>query len=249
MISEATWMARHLRANLARAARGSARSAREWRRFWSAYAQYRRLAPPDRKPSVANLYPCLGDATSETEIEPVYFYQDAWAFERIVERRPAWHVDVGSHHKFVALLSKVVAVTMVDLRPLALPLPSLRFVQGSILDLPFDTGSVPSVSSLCVIEHIGLGRYGDPLDPFGTERALDELKRIVAPGGDFYLSAPIEPDARTYFNAHRTYAPDALEAMLEPCEVLERRYIHGETFTDEYQARAGVACYHLKKPL
>ena len=242
-------MARHLRANLTRAARGSARSAREWRRFWSAYSQYSRLAPPDRRPSVAHLYPCLGDATGETEIEPVYFYQDAWAFEKIVERRPASHVDVGSHHKFVALLSKVVAVTMVDLRPLALPLPSLRFVRGSILDLPFETGSVPSVSSLCVIEHIGLGRYGDPLDPFGTERALDELERIVAPGGDLYVSAPIEPDGRVYFNAHRTYAPAALEAMIEPFEIVECRYIYGNTFTAEYQAQPGVACYQLKKPL
>jgi hypothetical protein len=29
----------------------------------------------------------------------------------------------------------------------------------------------------------GLGRYGDPLDPYRTEKAIEELKRIVCGGG------------------------------------------------------------------
>ena len=150
-----------------------------WWRFWSNYQRYKRLAPSDRQPSLAHLYPCLGDDIEETPIEPIYFYQDAWAFEKIVNRRPAFHVDVGSHHKFVALLSKVVRVIAVDIRPWSLPLDTVEFRKGSILNLPFEDATVPSVSSLCVVEHIGLGRYGDPLDPYGSEKAIQELKRIV----------------------------------------------------------------------
>jgi hypothetical protein len=82
----------------------------------ASYYRYRRSAPPDRRPRLAHLYPCLGDATAETPVEPICFYQDAWAFEKIVAARPAWHLDVGSQHTFVALLSKAVPVTMVDLR-------------------------------------------------------------------------------------------------------------------------------------
>ena len=68
---------------------------------------------------------------------------------------------------------------MVDICPWSLPLDTVEFRKGSILNLPFEDATVPSVSSLCVVEHIGLGRYGDPLDPYGSEKAIQELKRIV----------------------------------------------------------------------
>ena len=69
---------------------------------------------------------------------------------------------------------------MVDIR-LPIPLDLLEFREGSILALPYEDKSVPSVSSICVVEHTGLGRYGDPIDPLGSEKVLVELKRIVKP--------------------------------------------------------------------
>jgi hypothetical protein len=53
-------------------------------------------------------------------------------------------------------------------------LENLFFKEGSILALPFESGSIKSLSSLCVVEHIGLGRYGDEIDPFGSESAIKE---------------------------------------------------------------------------
>ena len=109
-----------------------------WLCFWRTYLGYVALLSPDRpnrattrKLLLRHLYPCVQDATANHEIEPIYFYQDAWAFELIVRAQPAQHIDVGSHHKFVALLSKVVPVTMVDIRPLSLELSSLQFRAGS----------------------------------------------------------------------------------------------------------------------
>ena len=49
-----------------------------------------------------------------------------------------------------------------------------------------------------MLEHIGLGRYGDPIDPQGTEKAATELQRVLAPGGDLYLSLPIEKESRVF---------------------------------------------------
>jgi hypothetical protein len=220
----------------------------QWRRYWSSLEDYARMdmsaKPVDRR----YLYPCIGDDTGVTEIEPTYFYQDAWAFERIVNARPAWHLDIGSHHKYVALLSKVVSLTMVDLRPLDLPLDSLSFRAGSILDLPYDSGSVPSVSSLCVIEHIGLGRYGDALDPEGTVKALAELKRVVAPGGDLYVSVPLDDRDRVYFNAHRAFTEPYLESLFAPFDILDRQYIFGKTFGPTIKPGFGTGCYHLRAP-
>lgn len=245
------WMASYWRREISpRKGLSSIRkSLHAWLRFWNSYQAYSEIAPPDDCASLVYLYPCIYDATATTEIEPTYFYQDSWAFEHIVNNHPPNHVDVGSHHKYVALLSKVLPVTMVDIRPLSLPLDSLTFREGSILNLPYQDGTVPSVSSLCVVEHIGLGRYGDPLDPKGTEKALDELKRIVAPGGDLYLSIPLDDRNRTYFNAHRAFSEEYLMTLFKPFEVLNRRYIYGREFCTALRTGFGIGCYWLRRPV
>jgi SAM-dependent methyltransferase len=219
-----------------------------WLRFWHDYEAYSKGASDGNKPQYKYLYPRLGDNTQTTPIDPVYYYQDAWAFEKIVQQNPPRHVDVGSHHKFVSLLSKVVPVTMVDIRPLPTSLASLEFRQGTILALPYEDGSVPSVSSICVIEHIGLGRYGDPIDPLGSEKALTELKRIVQPGGSLYVSVPIDDENRVYFNAHRAFREDYLASLFAPFEIIEKRYIYGIQFGDEQKAGFGVGSYYLRAP-
>ena len=245
---EIFWTGRHLLSVLIRQRQLSAPmlSWRAWHRYWTALRQYKRLASgrDDRQ----NLYPCLGDDTAETAIEPTYFYQDAWAFDRIVVQRPAWHVDAGSHHKYVALLSKVLPVTMVDIRPLSVPMESIKFRRGSILELPFDDASMPSVSSLCVVEHIGLGRYGDPLDISGTEKSIAELKRVVHAGGDLYISLPLDDKNRVYFNAHRAFTEEYVLDLIQPFEVVQNRYIYNGEFGNERRSGFGVGCYHLRAP-
>ena len=220
---------------------------RDWKRYWKSYYGYKNLAPLSMQPQLEYIFPCLGDDTGETVIEPIYFYQDAWAFEKIFQQHPQSHVDVGSNHKFVALLSKVVPVTMVDIRPLSLPLDSLKFLEGSILDLPFEDESISSLSSLCVVEHIGLGRYGDPLDPDGAEKAIAELKRVITLGGDLYVSLPIDDQNRTYFNAHRAFNEEYFVRLFEPFIIEEKRYIFGKRFTDIHEAGFGIGFYHLRK--
>jgi SAM-dependent methyltransferase len=125
-------------------------------------------------------------------------------------------------------------------------LDSLKFLEGSILDLPFEDESVSSLSSLCVLEHIGLGRYGDPFDPNGTEKAIEELKRVISPGGDLYVSIPIDDQNRIYFNAHRAFDEGYIIKLFDPLIVEEKRYIYGKRFTDLREAGFGIGCYHLR---
>lgn len=223
------------------------RSGPAWIRFWKSYARYRQLATIDHRPELGFLYPCLNDDTDETAIEPTYFYQNAWAFERILHSNPDCHVDVGSHHTFVALLSKALSVTMVDIRPLSLPLDTLDFRKGSILDLPYEDRSLESVSSVCVVEHIGLGRYGDPLDPAGTEKAIAELKRVVRVGGHLYVSLPLDDRNRLYFNAHRAFAESYVLSLFDPFLVVDKRYIYGNVFSSEPGKGFGTGCYQLRR--
>lgn len=247
MLREIRWMLRYAMDVLPRRVASWPKDISAWQRFWRSYRRYNQLLGASPPLSLNYLYPCLGDDIKETPIEPIYFYQDAWAFGKIVKKQPAFHIDVGSHFKFVALLSRVVKVTMVDIRPLSLPLDTLEFRQGSITHLPFEDASVPSVSSLCVVEHIGLGRYGDPLDPSGAEKAIAELKRIVQPEGDLYLSVPLDNETRVCFNAHRTFRENDLMRLFKPFEVCEQRYIYGREFGGHIKPGFGTGCYHLKR--
>ena len=222
-----------------------------WQKFWHSYENYKQLAEKEQLEQKYSIYPCLGDDTVETVIEPTYFYQDTWAFEKIVNQRPSQHIDVGSHHTFVALLSKVLPVTMVDIRPLSLPLESLQFKQGSILKLPFADESIESLSSLCVVEHIGLGRYGDPLDPNGTEKAIAQLCRVIAPGGRLYLSVPVGDHSIVAFNAGRIFSLDRLFELFKPLVVVDRSFIVSNSLQKDYQHSGGfgtTGLFELIKP-
>ena len=152
-------------------------------------------------------YPCLFDRTSKTRIDSHYFYQHLWAFKRIHSLNPTLHVDVGSSTDFVGLLSVITQVHFIDIRPLDIcNLENLKNIKGSLLDLPYEDNSLESISCLHVAEHIGLGRYGDPLDPLGTKKAAVELTRCLAKSGNLFFSLPVGKP-RLCFNAHRIHSP------------------------------------------
>lgn len=199
--------------------------------------------------SPANLYPCLRDWTTHTPLEPVYFHQDTWAAGKLAKLKPEHHYDVGSSAMTIGILAQFFPVTMVDIRPLDLRLDNLFFREGSILALPFPDDSVASLSSLCVVEHIGLGRYGDPLDPWGSEKAIAELKRVLKPGGDLLVSVPVDAVCRVYFNAHRAFTRQYLLECFKGLELREERYIYGRELLGDYDPASGfgTGLFHLAK--
>ena len=138
---------------------------------------------------------------------------------RIAEFAPSRHVDVGSRIDLVGFLTTRTDVVFVDIRPLHTNLDRLEPVAGSVLELPFADRSLESVSCLHVAEHVGLGRYGDPLDPDGTKKAAAELARVLAPGGQLLFSLPVGRP-RECFNAHRIHAPAAIVDMFAELELL-----------------------------
>jgi SAM-dependent methyltransferase len=145
-----------------------------------------------------------------------YFFQDLWAARKLAEWGVQSHVDVGSRiDGFVAHILPFCEVEYVDIRPLDLTLDGLRFVPGSITELPYADGAVRSLSCLHVIEHIGLGRYGDAVDARGPWRGAAELVRVLSPGGRLLFSTPIGRE-RVVFDAHRIFDPDTVIRMFAP---------------------------------
>ena len=221
---------------------------RNYARFWRTYLEYRRLQR--RSPcALEDLLAQIGDWHASTPIT-YYFYQDTWAFRKIAERRPAQHVDVGSTALLVGCIAGLVPTVSIDIRPLQARIPGLEVRIGNITEMPFPEGSVGSLSSLCVIEHIGLGRYGDPLDPEGARKAALELTRVLAPGGNLYVSAPI---GRSYvaFNAHRSFTKDEFLGLFSALTLVEYQLVndHGTTTEISPDPHSGlhVGLFHFRK--
>jgi SAM-dependent methyltransferase len=219
--------------------------------FWRQYQQFRRMSAAGAFILEARwVQPCLIDCTTGTPVEPVYFVQDTWFAGRIARQRPDRHVDVGSSARTMALVAQFIPVTMVDIRPVPLTVPGFSFVTGSILALPFPAASIESLSSLCVIEHIGLGRYGDPLDAAGSEKAIAELSRVLAPRGNLYLSVPVDVECRVYFNAHRAFTRDHLLGLCTGLVLEHEQFLYGLDVVPRYEASRGfgTGMFHLRKP-
>lgn len=139
-----------------------------------------------------------------------YFFQDLWAAQKLFDKKISAHVDIGSRMDgFVAHVLPFCRVTYVDIRPLSLNCDNFEFRQGSITEMPFENDSLVSLSSLHVIEHIGLGRYGDPVDPTGYLKAAAELSRVLARGGRLLLGVPVGRE-RVCFDAHRVFDPETV---------------------------------------
>ncbi|MDH5560820.1 MAG: DUF268 domain-containing protein [Deltaproteobacteria bacterium] len=194
-------------------------------------------------------FPSLFDNLSHTPLEPTYFFQDSWAAKQIFQLKPQHHYDVGSSAKTIGILSQFTPITMVDIRPIELELDNLFFKKGSILELPFNNNSIDSLSSLCVVEHIGLGRYGDPLDPFGSEKAIKELQRVLKVGGVILFSVPVDSENKIYFNAHRAFTRDYILELFCGFELMEEKYHYGKKTHDKYdpQKGFGTGLYKFKK--
>jgi len=215
------------------------------------FKKLKNLKEQERNPKFHKIeyFPCLFDNLSYTPLEPTYFFQDSWFAKHIFDLKPSHHYDIGSSVKTMGILSQFVPITIIDIRPIKLKLPNLFFKKGSILELPFEDNSIQTISSLCVIEHIGLGRYGDSIDSFGSEKAIKELKRVLKVGGIILFSVPIDSENKIYFNAHRAFTRDYILELFDEFDILDEKYHYGNKMYDTYDKNKGfgTGLYMLKK--
>ena len=165
-------------------------------------------------------YPRIGESTSETSFDRHYIYHTAWAARVLAKTRPSEHVDISSSLYFAAIVSGFVPIHYYDFRPPELRLNNLSVDHTDLLALRFQDGSILSLSCMHVVEHIGLGRYGDALDPDGDLKAISELKRVTAIAGDLLFVVPVG-QRRLTFNAHRIYSYDQIMDYFRDLELIE----------------------------
>jgi hypothetical protein len=189
------------------------RGIRSLKRYWIDYRKFRsQLAQSDKKWVIFPSYPCLFDYYDRSGVAGGhYFHQDLWVAQKIFARQPRKHVDIGSRiDGFVAHVASFRQIEVFDYRPLSAQIPNVIFRQADLLSVQLElVNYCDSLSCLHVIEHIGLGRYGDPININGYKEAVFSLHSILEPGGILYLSSPIGQE-RIEFNAHRVFALETL---------------------------------------
>ena len=222
--------------------------------FFRALSSYRKLPSEEDGPPIY-LSPQLHDRSSVSSIERHYFYLNGWALRKIVNAAPTVHIDIGSQVGFANSVAASLPTVFLDIRPLFDRMDGLVPVAGDILICPIRDASVPSLSCLHVLEHVGLGRYGDDLDPNGSRKGAKELVRILAPGGDLYLGLPIGKPAE-YFNAHRVHSPEVVIDYFADLELVtfaavDDAGLFTEAAEPPHFSNSDYACgmYHFRKPV
>ena len=225
------------------------------------YLEFKRLLGENSDFPIKDDNPCLDDKYDNAGTwDGHYFYQDLYVAQKVYENNPVKHVDIGSRiDGFVTHVASFRKIELLDIRKMTSNIPNVTFKQIDLMDeknIPSDY--CDSISSLHALEHFGLGRYGDKLDPDGHLKGFKNITKMLKPGGAFYFSVPLGPQ-RIEFNAHRVFSLSYLRDWLSAdYDVVSFAYIdngvlhQNVSLTDELiknncGCKFGCAIFELRK--
>jgi SAM-dependent methyltransferase len=153
-----------------------------------------------------------------------------FAHSNIISDEKKIILDVGSADtKFpIELANKKHIVYSLDITQ-RLVNPKITYIVGTLEDLPFEDNFFDIVTAISTIEHVGLGRYGDAISPNGDIVAIDEIYRVLKPGGKVIFTIPAGIDLICYSKSkiplHRVYSPRRIYELLSRFKILELSYV------------------------
>ncbi len=173
---------------------------------------------------VTQIRPIIYDfAENAGSAKGAYFHQDLLVANKIFHAKPKRHIDVGSRiDGFTAHVASYREIEVLDVRTLPDPRHhSIRFLQADLMDeATVSRLRSDSVSCLHALEHFGLGRYSDPINPDGHKIGFNNLLKILELKGLLYIGVPVGLNNAVYFNSHRVFHPkDILSWASNPDEV------------------------------
>jgi SAM-dependent methyltransferase len=190
-----------------------------------------------------------------------YFHQDLLVASFIHNKNPLRHIDIGSRiDGFIAHVASFRSIEVMDVRDLkGTGHENISFIKADLMNKDSAQNNITdSISCLHAIEHFGLGRYGDPVDPDGHIKGFNNILRMLKPGGNLYMSFPIANHNEVHFNAHRVFHPQDIFTWVD-----DKNSIRLERFdyvddagklhqkinieTDQIDVIFGCGIYTLKK--
>ena len=152
-------------------------------------------------------------------------YECEFAARYLAGLNPAKILDIGSYRHFIIGLLSHFSVTTVDIRERE-PISTKETVfigDAKKLDLPNNEFDV--VLSLCTLEHMGLGRYGDEFDLDADKKAFKEMIRVLKPNGHLIFTTQItRAKPSIVFNAHRIYSYEMLRVFCGNLTCVEEKF-------------------------
>lgn len=221
------------------------------------YIRFRQKDTQKRFPiPFGSIMPVLFENIPYTRFDTHYIYHTAWAARKVQEIGAPEHVDISSSLYFSSIISAFIPVKFYDFRPAKLNLSNLVSAPANLSHLHMESNSIKSLSCMHTVEHVGLGRYGDAIDPEGDVGAAHELSRVVAKDGNLLFVVPIGKP-RIQFNAHRIYSykmvidmfPELTlkEFSLIPDNALEKGIIYNATEAESDKQEYGCGCFWFIK--
>lgn len=175
------------------------------------------------------IVPWLKDKYYEAGSVHTYFHMDLWAAKLIHKSGVKKHIDIGSRvDGFIAhLLAMGIEVSLLDIREFPYDIENLNAIICDATRLEeIEDESIESLSALSSLEHFGLGRYGDPIDPEACFSCFDAIQRKLKEGAHFYLSVPIGKD-EVHFNSARVFSPATIVNCFKELTLQEFSYTAG----------------------
>ncbi len=224
---------------------------KEWKQFKEASAK---IGDNRFVLSAKNFWPILHDKASTQDFDRHYVYHPAWAARKLVEIKPELHIDISSALNFSTLVSAFIPVKFYDYRPADITLSNFSSGSADLLKLPFADNSIKSLSCMHTLEHIGLGRYGDPIDPIGDIKAMKELERVLAVGGSLLMVVPVGKPI-VQFNCQRILSYDQVVSAFSGLQIREFTLLtdEGKLIANADKALVekqvyGCGCFWFVKP-
>lgn len=202
------------------------------------------------------LYPIIRDKYRPNGGFDDYFWMDLWAAKHIISSGIKEHFDIGSSvYGFIGhLLASGIKVNAIDVRPFMGECENLYTITDDATMLTqFEEESISSLSALCSLEHFGLGRYGDPIDPEAPFKCFEQMQKKLKKGGKLFVSLPIGQDGIA-FNAHRIFYASTVTSCLDHLKLVEYSMIRNgkieyniDIHTYDHVREVGTGLFYFEK--
>lgn len=159
-----------------------------------------------------------------------------WLIARLSDE-PERYLDAGSTHNHPMILEtgffdqKEMHIVTLHPEPKCYWRRGISYLFADIRDLPIKDGFYGTISSISTLEHVGMdnraytgGRKMGAPDSRGFVRALQELDRVLEPGGDLHVTVPFGRFADLATSL--VFDADLLRELIRatPLELVEETY-------------------------
>ncbi|OGF41635.1 hypothetical protein A2531_06365 [Candidatus Falkowbacteria bacterium RIFOXYD2_FULL_34_120] len=135
-------------------------------------------------------------------------------------------LDVGSTScdLFSNILPKKIEIHGINLNPQNPNNKNIKFKYGDIRQTDYENNYFDCITCISVLEHIGVGgRYNSGEDPEGDKKAMQEMRRILKPGGTLLLTIPY--GAKDVLPINKLYNKERIKKLYEGYEILEQKFL------------------------